>query len=154
MLSFKIEMISDTQMVYFYGPIDENVSPVLSELKDRLDFDYPIGFDLSGVLYVSSLGLRYWVNFARQTQEFRQIEIHKCPAELINLASVIPHFFGRWSVVSVLVDLDCSECSYESQTILTGAEKDESAASDHAVLACEGCGHSVTVDLDLELLSS
>ena len=49
MLSFKIEMISDTQMVYFYGPIDENVSPVLSELKDRLDFDYPIGFDLSGV---------------------------------------------------------------------------------------------------------
>jgi hypothetical protein len=135
--------------VYVAGYIGENAG-----LFD-LNFSgiKKVTFDLSGVTYMNSVGVKNWINWTGRFPKTLQIELHNCPSLIVNQVNMVAGFLpNNGTVESLTAPFVCEDCSREEPVILKrGVEYQyASPTSDyvynHPVVPCPKCKKPMELD--------
>ncbi len=141
------------------GRLDVSVSGYIGESSELFDLSLngvkEIKFDLSGVGYINSVGVKNWIIWIRKIPESIQVEFLNCPPLIINQINMVDGFIPKNSkVTSFLVPTHCEECEFESAIkVHAGVEYNYPQGGQDARLAlpelqpCSKCGAGMEIDV-------
>lgn len=100
-------------------------------------------FDLEGVRYLNSAGVRHWVEFVRRLAGVRSYVFVRCSVAFVTQASMVPEVLGQGQVESFYVPYACERCELEEERLhqtatLTGAGRWPPEVVSYACPRCQG----------------
>ncbi len=140
-----VELADGTLQVFLQGEFREHTD--FTRLADRLAGR--VQFDLSGVSYLNSAGVRKWVDFLRQIEDkVDGYAFVRCSVAFVNQASMVPEVLGRGQVVSFKAPYACDDCDLEEERLLQTAAlvMEERWPPDLPSFACPRCGGDLLFD--------
>jgi CheY-like chemotaxis protein len=110
------ELVPDTdpQLVVFMGDLTESTE--FGDLAERLTGS--VEFDLAGIRYINSTGVRSWVYFLESLEHLADYGFARCSPPFARQASMIPRMLGRGRVISQYVPYICEQCGREEIELL------------------------------------
>lgn len=73
-----------------------------------------IVFDLKGLEYINSLGIRDWVSWIEPLSEKYQLSMRNCPKRLVHQFNMVNGFLPKGTqVTSLFVPYFCEKCDFE-----------------------------------------
>lgn len=108
-----------------------------------------VNFDLAGIEYVSSVGIREWVMLVNHWSTHHQLQFHRCSIYFVDQMNMVPDCIGSATVHSVFAPYyrDCETCSGEKSRLIELAPSTSSATSfSIPELQCEQCEHLLEFD--------
>src|SRR5688572_2327513 len=111
------EHTKDAIVVKAKGSIDESAEfPKLLAAIQGLGKPAAIRFDLGGVTYINSCGVRDWIIFLEKISADARVEFDDLSVVLAEQASLVPNFLGRADtrVLSFQIPYYCSACDQPS----------------------------------------
>jgi len=110
------EILSDSNptVVQFRGDITESTE--FGGLPEMLSGK--VRFDLSGVRYINSTGVRSWVYFLEALQNLDEYEFVHASHSFVRQASMVPRLLGRGRVRSFFARYLCERCNVEELQLL------------------------------------
>ncbi len=133
-----------TQQVFLQGEFREHT--VFDRLAAMLEG--VVEFDLSGVRYLNSSGVRKWVDFLRSLEKVTQYSFVRCSVAFINQASMVPEVLGLGRVESFKVPYACDQCDLEEERLLQTSALviDGRWPPEMPSFACPRCGGDLLFD--------
>jgi len=142
-LSWRVCTEEATTTVTFRGGIDENVD--LAALARELDGD--IVFDLRGISYINSCGVREWVNLMRSLPRVRTLSFTHCSPAIVAQLNLVYNFRGDAVVRSVYVPYYCRACEHEvSRLFDVGARSPDDLLASLPRVVCDWCTTEMECD--------
>jgi hypothetical protein len=77
-----------------------------------------VEFDLGGVRYLNSSGVRNWITFLRRLGNVTEHSFIRCSVAFIAQASMVPAVLGRGRVVSLWAPYHCDRCDRTDERLL------------------------------------
>ncbi len=132
----------DPVVVFLRGDITETAEFGLLPgiLKGRVDFD------LSGIRYINSTGVRSWVYFLESLSGVTQYRFVNCSVSFVKQASMIPEMLGKGRVVSFHVPYLCESCELEEHRLIEVEEGVGMAELAQREVICPKCGEAMVLD--------
>ena len=139
------ELPDGVTQVFLQGEFREHTSfeRLAKQLSGRVQFD------LSGVTYLNSAGVRKWVDFLRAIDdEVEHYTFVRCSVAFVNQASMVPEVLGRGEVVSFRAPYACDDCDFEEERLLqtSALVLDGRWPPDMPSFACPRCGGDLLFD--------
>jgi len=106
----------------------------------------PVDFDLSGIRYINSTGVRSWVYFLESLLGVSEYRFVNCSATFVKQASMIPEMLGKGKVLSFHAPYLCESCELEEHRLIQveeGMGIDELAARQ---VTCPRCASPMVLD--------
>ncbi len=129
----------DHQVVFFRGEITETAEfGDLPELLGR-----SVDFNLAGIRYINSTGIRSWVYFLEALAEDVSYRFVACSYAFVRQAAMIPSILGRGDLVSFYAPFVCPECGYEELVLL---ERQQGEFAPSARPTCRHCAVELHLD--------
>jgi CheY-like chemotaxis protein len=96
------------------------------DIVEKTSFDALLGqlsslaitFDMAGVRYLNSTGIRRWVEFLERIDSEAQYEFVRCSVAFVTQLGLVSRAVGRGHVVSFMAPYYCEMCDRESQQLL------------------------------------
>jgi hypothetical protein len=148
MLQYKISEEQEFKKITLDGPIDEYSGTILTELHSKISEVKKVIFNLEGISYVNSLGIRSWINFMRGFEEGRTIIFRKCAPDIIIQINMIPRFAGSARIESFWAHYICPECDHEQSQMFKTESGSEEILKQSSQILCEKC--SKVTELEAE----
>ena len=131
-------------IVVVQGDITEAVD--LGPLAMRLRNEQRIIFDMAGVRYVSSAGVKAWSDVI-STLEGKEYAFRHCSIAFASQAAMVPMVIGSGRVLSVEAPYHCGSCDRDDLRLLeTRALLREGLNITPPALRCVGCGGELEFD--------
>ncbi len=129
-------------IVSFVGDLTEATE--FGELPGKLKGK--VEFDLAGIRYINSTGLRSWVYFLEALHSVDDYVFSRISPAFARQASMIPKMLGEGNVISQFVPYFCEECRRESVFLLE--VPNDALASDMAKYSfmCNACSVRLVLD--------
>ena len=109
-----IEQQGSDLLVSLNGPIDEN-----SEFPEVPSGAGKIVFDLEGVKYINSIGIKMWIQWMTPMAAQSGIEFKNCPKAIVLQMNMVKNFLPPGAQVSSFyLPLFCEECDLEDSTLV------------------------------------
>ena len=118
------------------------VSPLFL-LKTQFAHQGKIRLDLSGVTRVNSVGLRSWLEAARDGTSDRHVIYERCSLAMVRQINLIPTLLDQGTVASFLAPYVCPTCKLETVELLTPQQVRDSGAP---AVTCPQCMHELVLD--------
>ncbi|HEY3357376.1 MAG TPA: PilZ domain-containing protein [Polyangia bacterium] len=136
--------IVDTEggaQVILHGDFTEitDFDPLRSHLTGRVEFD------LSGVRYMNSSGVRNWAAFLRLLREVDYTFV-RCSVAFTSQAGMVPAVVGRGRIESFLAPYHCDECDRSEERLLQTAALTTPAPVIPPRFRCSQCGGELAFD--------
>jgi len=105
-----------------------------------------VEFDVSGIRYINSTGLRSWVYFLEALHNVEEYAFTRISPPFSRQVSMIPGMLGRGKILSQFVPYFCEECKEE--TVRLREVSDDSKMSEMARhdFKCSICGVKLVLD--------
>jgi len=141
-LSWHIDRDEGSMTVSFHGGVDENVN--LDDLAEELAGE--VTFDLRGVTFINSCGVREWVNLMRSLTRVRTLAFTHCSTAVVAQLNLVFNFRGNAEVRSVYVPYYCHACDSECSCLheIEGKSLDQVLQS--LPRLCDSCGAEMECD--------
>jgi hypothetical protein len=131
-------------VVVVQGDITEAVD--LGPLAIRLRNEQRIVFDMAGVRYVSSAGVKAWSDVI-STLEGKEYAFRHCSIAFASQAAMVPMVVGDGRVLSVEAPYHCTACDRDELRLLeTRALLREGINVTPPILRCVSCGGELEFD--------
>ncbi|MCD6498242.1 MAG: PilZ domain-containing protein [Deltaproteobacteria bacterium] len=105
---------SEPTVVLFRGDVTESTE--FGSLPEMLSGT--VRFDLSGIRYINSTGVRSWVYFLEALQDVDEYEFVHASHSFVRQASMVPRLLGRGVVRSFFARYLCEACNVEELQLL------------------------------------
>lgn len=108
-----------------------------------------VHFDLAGIEYVSSVGIREWVMLVNHWSSQHQLQFHRCSIYFVDQMNMVPDCLGSATVHSVYAPYyrECETCSGEqSRLIELGSAPSSAQSFKIPELQCEQCEQQLEFD--------
>lgn len=151
MFSYLIEDQDDTTVVKFTGPINEEAGGPLNNLQNEASSGKMVVFDMEGIEYVNSLGIRTWINFLRTFGEGRSLEMRNCPPDVIVQINMIPKFAGTAKITSFKGFYICPECDHEQTEHFDCSVGTDAILEQNSTIKCQKCGAATEMESDEDI---
>ncbi len=139
-----VSLDESTTQVFLQGEFREHTvfHRLAGELQGRVEFD------LSGVRYLNSSGVRKWVDFLRYLDKVSEYSFVRCSVAFINQASMVPEVLGSGRVESFKVPYACDQCDLEEERLLqtSALVLDGRWPPELPAFACPRCGGELLFD--------
>jgi len=125
-----------TQVV-IHGDITEHAA--FDELAAQLSG--AVEFDLSGVRYMNSAGVRHWVMFLEKLDRVKAYRFVRCSVAFVAQATMVARLIGSGHVESFWAPYICESCERAEQRLLpasTSVSMDDMAQVQYRCGACRG----------------
>jgi CheY-like chemotaxis protein len=127
------------------------------DITEKTDFETLRGqlgtrnlvFDMSGVRYMNSTGIRKWVDFLEELDADVGYSFVRCSAGFVMQLSLVARASGRGRVISFMAPYRCEHCDRESEHLIKTADLPVSAAKplpDPPRFDCATCGEPLELD--------
>jgi CheY-like chemotaxis protein len=127
----------DRTQVLVHGDITENAE--FDELATELSGT--VEFDLSGVRYLNSAGVRHWVVFLEKLGKVKAYRFVRCSVAFVAQATMVSRLIGSGHVESFWAPYICESCEHSEQRLLpasTSASMEEMAQVQYRCGDCRG----------------
>jgi hypothetical protein len=133
-LPFEIEIAGETARVSFHGTIDADASfAQILECNAK-----HVVLDLSGLVRVTSPGVREWVQFIHEMDaRGRPMTFERCSVTVVSQLNMVFGFAGSAEVRSVLAPYFCPACEREHAELI---DLTVESARVQTKLPCPQCG--------------
>lgn len=105
-------------LVLLRGDITEHTD--FSSLRPQLD-TRDIAFDMSGIRYLNSTGIRRWVEFLESIDAETTYSFVRCSVAFVTQLGLVPRAVGRGRVVSFMAPYRCDTCDRETEHLIQTA---------------------------------
>jgi CheY-like chemotaxis protein/predicted RNA-binding Zn-ribbon protein involved in translation (DUF1610 family) len=133
---------TDPALVIFMGDLTESTE--FGDLPQRLTGK--VEFDVAGVRYINSTGVRSWVYFLEEIDHLDEYVFTRCSPAFARQASMIPRMLGKGKVVSQFVPYICEDCGKEEVELLEIGEESAVYDSEAMRFMCPICGTRLSLD--------
>jgi CheY-like chemotaxis protein len=104
-----------------------------------------VEFDLSGVRYMNSSGVRNWAAFLRLLKE-TDYSFVRCSVAFTSQAGMVPAVIGKGRIESFLAPYHCDECDRSEERLLQTAALTVPAPAIPPRFRCSQCGGELSFD--------
>ena len=115
------------------------------QLRLHLEGTAKVEFDLAGVRYMNSSGVRNWAAFLRQLKE-TDCSFVRCSVAFTSQAGMVPAVVGKGHVLSFLAPYHCDECDRSEERLLQTAALTEPSPVIPPRFRCSQCGGELEFD--------
>ncbi|HJZ84911.1 MAG TPA: response regulator [Polyangia bacterium] len=132
--------------VMLRGDITERTSFAL--LRAQLG-QHAITFDLGGIRYLNSTGLRRWVEFLESLDPQTSYQFIRCSTAFVTQFGLVARALGRGKVISFLAPYRCDTCERETEQLLQTASLAIPVGKTYPsapTFACTQCGGPLQLD--------
>ena len=148
-LRTNIEKKDGIDVINFDGDINEDAEVSLNELKSQLGPSCV--FNLKKITSVNSCGVRAWINFIRDVDENRSIQLEQCTPEIVSQINMIPNFKGKSKIQSVYSSYMCENCDTQKLVLFEEGKNLPITSEDEIPpVKCPNCEE----DMEMEELES
>lgn len=105
--------------VMLRGDITEKTD--FGSLRAQLGAGRDIGFNMNGVRYLNSTGIRRWVEFIDSLPPDTSYSFVRCSVAFVTQLGMVSRALGRGKVVSFLAPYRCDTCDRETEQLLQTA---------------------------------
>jgi CheY-like chemotaxis protein len=114
-------------------------------LRVHLEGKPRVEFDLAGVRYMNSSGVRNWAAFLRLLKE-SDYSFLRCSVAFTSQAGMVPAVIGKGHVLSFLAPYHCDECDRSEERLLQSAALTAPTPSIPPRFRCSQCGGDLAFD--------
>lgn len=138
------ELEAGTLQVALQGDFREHTD--FSRLGPRLKG--VIQFDLGGVRYLNSTGVRRWVDLLRSLDKVERYSFARCSVAFVSQASMVPEVLGKGLVKSFHLPYACDVCDLEEERLLqtSALAVEEAWPPELPIFSCSRCGGELVFD--------
>lgn len=138
------ELEDGTLQVALQGDFREHTD--FSRLGPRLKG--VVQFDLGGVRYLNSTGVRRWVDLLRSLEAVRRYAFARCSVAFVAQASMVPEVLGKGLVESFYLPYACDGCDLEEERLLqtSALAVEASWPPELPSFSCSRCGGEMEFD--------
>jgi len=133
----------DGVQVQLHGDFTEVTD--FDQLRQHLEATPRVEFDLSGVRYMNSSGVRNWAAFLRLLKESEYAFV-RCSVAFTSQAGMVPAVVGKGRVVSFLAPYHCDECDRSEERLLQTAALTTPSPAIPPRFRCSQCGGDLAFD--------
>ncbi len=140
---FKFEQTAKGGALYIKlsGQINEDtVFPLPTTANGNIIFNF------SKVSYINSLGLRVWVNYLKNLQNY-SISIEECPPQIVRQIVMTPSFVLNAKVLSVYVSYSCDDCNAKKTVLVSKKDWEKNDNQIIQKMHCDKCNQD-TLEID------
>ena len=127
------------------------------DITEKTEFDTLRGqlgardlvFDMSGVRYMNSTGIRRWVDFLGELDLDSNYSFVRCSSGFVMQLSLVSRACGRGQVVSFMAPYRCENCDRESEHLIKTADLQVAPGKsipDPPRFDCPTCGEALELD--------
>lgn len=139
MTSMTIAIEDDGALIKIAGPLTEEAdyTPALDGAAST------VRVDLSGIVRVTSLGVRDWVLFLRALCADRTVTLERCSSLMVRQFGMVPSTLGEASVSTIMLPFFCEGCDDDREVLyeVTGSPPTEPPEA-----TCPTCGEAMDFD--------
>ena len=139
----RVRDLNPGTLITLSGVLDEQteIGDVAASVKA------PVQIDLSGVRYITSLGLMTWIRLLKLLQEHAPIGLVRCSPTMIAQFSMVTDALTGARVESLEAPYACSQCGVEESRLLRVPEDFPQGSSTYlAPFLCSRCGAAMVFD--------
>jgi CheY-like chemotaxis protein len=124
------------------------------EITERTDFtplleklprgEVSLAFQMSGVRYMNSVGLKRWLDFLGALDPQAAYSFQRCSVMFVTQVGLVPLAAGRGPIKSFLAPYRCDGCDRETEELLTAETLGQSLRAPS--FACGQCGGTLVFD--------
>jgi CheY-like chemotaxis protein len=114
------------------------------QLRAHVDTAPEVQFDLAGVRYLNSSGVRNWAAFLRQLKA--GYSFVRCSVAFTSQAGMVPAVIGKGRVLSFLAPYHCDECDRSEERLLQSAALTSPTPAVPPRFRCGQCGGELAFD--------
>jgi CheY-like chemotaxis protein len=139
---WEVVALPDRTQVVFQGDLTEVAE--FEDLAQRLSG--VIEFDLGGVRYLNSAGVRKWVLFLEQLKNVSAYTFVRCSTAFVLQASMVARLLGHGRIDSFWAPYICESCEIEDQRLLHVSMPTTINDMAEAQFRCASCGGPLVLD--------
>jgi DNA-binding response OmpR family regulator len=139
---WEVVALPDRTQVVFQGDLTEVAE--FEDLADRLSGI--VEFDLGGVRYLNSAGVRKWVLFLEKLASVSAYTFVRCSTAFVMQASMVQRLLGNGRIDSFWAPYICQACEREDQRLLHVSSPTSIQQMAEAQFRCSSCGGPLVLD--------
>jgi DNA-binding response OmpR family regulator len=139
---WEVVALPDRTQVVFQGDLTEVAE--FEDLADRLSG--LVEFDLGGVRYLNSAGVRKWVLFLEKLVSVSAYTFVRCSTAFVMQASMVGRLLGNGRIDSFWAPYICQSCEREDQRLLHVSSPTSIQQMAEAQFRCSSCGGPLVLD--------
>jgi CheY-like chemotaxis protein len=139
---WEVVALPDRTQVVFQGDLTEVAE--FEDLADRLSG--LVEFDLGGVRYLNSAGVRKWVLFLEKLVNTTAYTFVRCSTAFVMQASMVSRLLGDGRIDSFWAPYVCQSCEREDQRLLHVSSPTSIQQMAEAQFRCSTCGGPLVLD--------
>jgi CheY-like chemotaxis protein len=139
---WEVVALPDRTQVVFQGDLTEVAE--FEDLADRLSG--LVEFDLGGVRYLNSAGVRKWVLFLEKLVNASAYTFVRCSTAFVMQASMVSRLLGDGRIDSFWAPYICQECEREDQRLLHVSSPTSIQQMCEAQFRCSSCSGPLVLD--------
>ncbi|MGE0762486.1 MAG: hypothetical protein AB7N80_04335 [Bdellovibrionales bacterium] len=133
------------------------VSGYIGEGAELFDLNFAgvkkVAFDLNGVSYLNSVGVKNWINWTGRFPPDTNIQMYNCPTLIIAQVNMVVGFLpNNGTVESLSAPMICEDCNKEQSVTLTRGKDYQYASNKESYklqlpeVPCPKCKKPMTLD--------
>jgi DNA-binding response OmpR family regulator len=139
---WEVIALPDRTEVVFQGDFTEAAE--FGDLADRLQ--NVVEFDLGGVRYMNSAGVRKWVQFLERLTNVTAYTLVRCSTAFVVRASIVPRLVGTGRIESFWAPYICERCEVEDRRLLQVSTPTSVQDLAEMQFRCSSCEGSLMLD--------
>lgn len=139
---WEVVALPDRTQVVFQGDLTEVAE--FEDLAGRLSG--LVEFDLGGVRYLNSAGVRKWVLFLERLASVSAYTFVRCSTAFVMQASMVGRVLGNGRIDSFWAPYVCQSCEREDQRLLHPSSATSIQQMAEAQFRCSSCGGPLVLD--------
>ena len=139
---WEVVALPDRTQVVFQGDLTEVAE--FEDLAARLSG--LVEFDLGGVRYLNSAGVRKWVLFLEKLASVSAYTFVRCSTAFVMQASMVSRLLGNGRIDSFWAPYICQSCEREDQRLLHVSSPTSIQQMAEAQFRCSSCGGPLVLD--------
>ena len=139
---WEVVALPDRTQVVFQGDLTEVAE--FEDLADRLSG--LVEFDLGGIRYMNSAGVRKWVLFLEKLVNVTAYTFVRCSTAFVMQASMVSRLLGTGRIDSFWAPYICQSCDREDQRLLHVSSPMTIQQMAELQLRCSACGGPLMLD--------